>query len=533
MIAKHAPVVDRTERGTAMVLALFLTSAMSVLGASLMFLSQTETYAGLNYRMMTMARYGAETGVQKAANFLYDATKYTKPGTTGADLLASYDRTGSPVKYNGQPVVLSAIDGVASNYPVASVVTAFQNAAKGNLTAGKRTVGYAASATLLNMQAFDPYGGSPGGAPGVVQTWQITSDGTLGGSKTAIVEVSAIAEQPVWPANSYSAFATDENCGAIHFYLGSTTDSYDSTSISGAVVPTLTASGGDLGTNGNITAAGTLLVKGHIYTPRFGVGLCLQAAVQLLAGLGLLNILGDQIALPGKVEYPTPPLPNPLPGTNNVNITSNTGACAALGFTGVTSGWCTTSGSGSSQKVTIDSGGSPVWLPNVSIGSQVTLEIVAHWAPAQMVYINSLDLTGGGKIAVKATESNQSVLVHLVGKNADGSNMPTVMDFGGIFGGSFTNTSSCTGCSRFDASMLQFIYAGNGLIKFRGSTTAAATFYAPNGSVQFTGGIDLYGSVLGQTVSIGGASIHYDRRLNRDFYVQGSQMLGSFSWKRF
>ena len=162
------------------------------------------------------------------------------------------------------------------------------------------------------------------------------------------------------------------------------------------------------------------------------------------AGLGLSNILGDQISLPGKVEYPTPALPNPLPGTNNVNITSNSGACAALGFTGVTSGWCTTSGSGSSQKVTIDSGGAPVWLPNVSIGSQVMLEIVAHWAPAQIVYINSLDLTGGGTIAVKATASNQSVLVHLVGKNADGTNMATVMDFGGLFGGSFTNTSTCT-----------------------------------------------------------------------------------------
>ena len=506
---------------------------MSVLGASLMFLSQTETFAGLNYRMMTMARYGAETGVQKAANFLYDAAKYTKPGTTGADLLASYDCTGSPVKDNGLPVLLSAIDGVASNYPVAQRGHRVSECRERQPDRGQkdrwlRRVGDTpeyAGVRSVRRQSGRRARGRADVANHLGRDARWIQNGDRRGQRDR--RAAGVAGQ------LYSAFATDENCGAIHFYLGSTTDSYDSTSISGAVVPTLTASGGDLVTNGNITAAGTLLVKGHIYTPRFGVGLCLQAAVQLLAGLGLLNILGDQIALPGKVEYPTPPLPNPLPGTNNVNITSNTGACAALGFTGVTSGWCTTSGSGSSQKVTIDSGGSPVWLPNVSIGSQVTLEIVAHWAPAQMVYINSLDLTGGGKIAVKATENNQSVLVHVVGKNADGSNMPTVMDFGGIFGGSFTNTLSCTGCSevqRVDAAVHlrsqwpdQLLRLDNGCGDFLRAERVGPVHRRHRS----------YGSVLGQTVNIGGASIHYDRRLNRDFYVQGSQMLGSFSWKRF
>jgi Tfp pilus assembly protein PilX len=189
----------QAERGMAMVLTLFLTSALTVLAASLMFLSQTETYASMNYRMMTLARYGAEAGVEKAATFLYDESKYVKPSTTGADLLSSYDRTTSPVTYNGQPVVLSAMNNVTSNYPVPSVITAFQNAAKGSLSAGNISVGYAATATLILMQTFDPYGGGAGAAPGVVQTWQITSDGTLGGSKSAVVEVVTIAEQPVWP----------------------------------------------------------------------------------------------------------------------------------------------------------------------------------------------------------------------------------------------------------------------------------------------------------------------------------------------
>ena len=73
------------ERGVALVLALFLMSAMSVLTASLMFLSQTETYASMNYRMMSQARYAAESGVQKAANFLLDSSQYKVPGTSDGD----------------------------------------------------------------------------------------------------------------------------------------------------------------------------------------------------------------------------------------------------------------------------------------------------------------------------------------------------------------------------------------------------------------------------------------------------------------
>jgi Tfp pilus assembly protein PilX len=170
----------RSERGIALILTLFLMTAMSVLAASLMFLSQTETYASMNYRMMSQARYAAEAGVHKAANFLLDSTQYAVPGTT-ADPLTNYDRTVSPVKYNGQPVILSAVSTQASNYPVGSVQTAFNNAAKGTLTAGNATLSYGAYAKLMSMQTFESYGGGQA----VVQTWEITADGTLAGSRPA------------------------------------------------------------------------------------------------------------------------------------------------------------------------------------------------------------------------------------------------------------------------------------------------------------------------------------------------------------
>jgi len=97
------------ERGIALVLALFLMSALSVLGASLMFLAQTETYASMNYRMMSQARYAAEAGVNKAANFLLDPAQYQVPTVLpGTDPLGNYDTTKSPVQINGIPVILTS-----------------------------------------------------------------------------------------------------------------------------------------------------------------------------------------------------------------------------------------------------------------------------------------------------------------------------------------------------------------------------------------------------------------------------------------
>src|SRR5204863_478498 len=83
-----------------------------------------------------------------------DPAQYAKPGTVATDVLASYDFSGSPVKYNGQPVVLSSDSSVPSNYPVAAVVTAFNTAARGSVTAGGRTITYRAYAKLLSMQTF-------------------------------------------------------------------------------------------------------------------------------------------------------------------------------------------------------------------------------------------------------------------------------------------------------------------------------------------------------------------------------------------
>jgi Tfp pilus assembly protein PilX len=128
------------ERGTALVVSMLLMMVLSVLSASMMFLAQTETASSASYRLMSKARYGAESGVHSAINYLTNT--YALPGTP-ADPLSNYDLTKSPVTNiaNNQPVILSSNTAVvASNYPVPAVQTAFNNAVRGTLAAGNQTV---------------------------------------------------------------------------------------------------------------------------------------------------------------------------------------------------------------------------------------------------------------------------------------------------------------------------------------------------------------------------------------------------------
>ena len=518
---------NHNERGIAIVLALFLMSTMSVLAASLMFLSQTETYASMNYRMMSQARYAGESAVQKASDFLMDKTQYAVPTASSAlDPLANFDRTHSPVLYMGNPVVLSTDTTIKpSNYPAPAVQTAFAAAAHGTLPAGSATVKYEAYATLMSMQQFQAFGGTQN----VVQTWEITGVGSISGGRTATVEVLAIVETPKIPANSLAAFATSASCGAMTFEGNSQTDSYDSNGMTGSTAPTLDEDGGDVGTNGNLNISGHVDVNGNLYSPRTGVGTCEEGAVTALTETGSADVNGSLIQLPTVVTYPAPPLPPPslLPAVSLSSAGTTATTCAALGLTPVTN--CNVSGNNITiQGTNVD--GTPLSLPSISLQSHVNLILVASPGPAQY-NLNSISLSGGSEIQVSATSPTQAVLVNIAGKNPDNSDIAVPVD---LTGGSYAAVAGCATCSAFDASMLQFVYGGSGEIKMAGNSGSSATIYAPEAVFTMVGTADLYGSVVARTVTIPGtANIHYDRRLSRDFYVAGHPMVGTFTWKSY
>jgi len=468
---------------------LFLLSAMSVIAASLMFLSQTETYSSMNYRLMSQARYGAESGVQRAANYILYS--YTAPVTGGADPIANYNITVSPVTCingcpnNGQPVVLSASAAQASNYPNAAVQAAFLAAVQGSLPSGNTNVAYAPYATLLSMQQIIVYGG----AIQTLQTWQLTSTGSITAGKTAQVEVSAILETPKTPAQMYAAFGTNPGCGSLNFHGNQTqTDSYDSGAALVGGNPVISNSGGNVGTNGNLDEAGGADIYGTLSSPRVGVGACSAGNVSALstAGGATVNghnppLPGDILQLPQAVVMPAPTVPAGVP---------------------------TTAYNGNGQILL--NGAS---VGNVTVNAHSTLTLGAPGV-VSTINMNSLIINGNADLVILGT-----VILNIVG-----TGQATPVDF---TGGSVTNSS-------FDPTTFQVMYAGTGTVKLNGGAHTTGMIYAPNAPVSLNGGGDFYGSVVGSTVDdSGGARIHYDRRLSSEFFVVGNAMMSSFSWKKY
>ena len=482
------------DEGVALVVVLLLTVALSAIGASLLMLAQTDTYTSMNYRMMSQARYGAESGVLKAVNYLTQT--YQTPGYAG-DPLANYNYTVSPVTYNGQPVVLSADPNKASNYPSAAVQAAFSGAAQGTLASGQ-TVSYGTYATLMWMREIQEYGAT---APRVVQSWQITATGSLAGSRPATVEVSSLLERHIASAYSFGVFATKVACGALDFGGNSEHDSYDSSAITySGGVPVTQNSGSRVGTNGNLSVGGHATVYGTLSTPRVGVGNCNNGAINAMTQTGQATVTDGLIQLPQGLVYPTPAPPSPTPPTTN---TTWSGTCADMGLSAPT---CT----GSSGNLTLDPLGGTVTFGNINMNAGATIHLKAG-----NYNMNSIKLNGNSNLVIETGP---------VFVNVAGTGQTTPID---LTGGTVANGT-------YDPTNFHMIYGGTGAVKFNGGAATAMLVYAPNADVTVNGGGSVYGSIVASTVKdTGGAQFHYDRRGQNDFFVAGNFMMSSFTWRKY
>jgi hypothetical protein len=112
------------------------------------------------------------------------------------------------VTYNNQPVVLSAVSRVSSNYPYAPRRQPSTRQCRAISRRGQ-TVSYGAYATLMSMRTVIEYAQT---APTIIQTWHITGVGTLGGTRPASVEVTSVLERNLGSAHSFGVFATQVTC---------------------------------------------------------------------------------------------------------------------------------------------------------------------------------------------------------------------------------------------------------------------------------------------------------------------------------
>lgn len=521
MSRKRGKMSRKNEKGVALILVLILLLVLSVMAVSLLFVGQSETWASMNYRMMTQARYGAEAGVNQAANYIQNT--YTQPTTAQ---MASFYTTVSPVatgSATGPAVVLSANSSVSANYPVSAVSNDFASNTTGSITDGNTTVTYAPSAKLLAMQSFTSY---PAATTAVVQKWEITSDGTISSVRNATVRVTAIMEQQKTSTFAYAAFATATGCSAMSFGGGGTTDSYDSstlTTVGGvATAPSsFSAYGGNVGTNGNLNESGSkTTINGTLSTPRSGTGTCSTSTVTALSVNGNATVTGGINELSQNVVYSTPPAPTPTPtntamtvDNNNPGCTGFPAQCSALPTAKPTALYIT---AGSTSTTATQ-------LGDVTIKGDLHLVPPVGTTPGSPVYINAYSLTANG---------NPNLYIDPI----PGTSPPQYAQI--VLNVAAAGTIDLTGSSLSNPSLVpadfQILYAGTNQVTINGGSAAASLLYAPNAPFKLNGGGNLYGAVIAnQIVDLGGGAIHYDRKLQVQFYSPGPFMLSAFNWQKY
>lgn len=482
--------------GFALILTMILILVLSVTGASLMFLSKSETWASMNYRMMTQARYGAEAGVNTAASFLM--YNYTAPSSSGADNINSYNLDASPVTLAGTntPVVLSTNPSVGSTYPNATAVSNFStamNLCSNGLQMGSSTVTCNAVATLVSMgQVNIGTTGSPVYA--TVQTWQITADGSINNVRNSLEEVSAIMEQQVVSTTTYAVFTDANQCGSLTFTGGASTDSYDSSSITFSNgVPVTQGYGGNVGSNGNLNESGGAVINGTFSTPRTGVGTCANGHTDAWTDSGRATVTGGLVQLSQPVSNPTPVIPPP--GTTNLNYTAG--------------------------NPTI----SPGSYGDISLSGQATLHVSPNLNGTPAIYnVNSISQSGQSSIILDPIPGTSPPQYGPVVFNIAGNNNNSPLQ---LSGGSVSNPT-------YDPSLFTFNYAGTATIQLTGGSAAAFVFYGPNANVTISGHAGVYGSIIANTYTdTGGAALHFDRHLNRTHSGVSNWMLDTFSWVKF
>ena len=519
------------QKGAALIFAMVLVLVLSVMAASLMFISQSETWSSLNYRLMTQARYGAEAGLHAAANYLMYT--YQQPTNGGADNINNYTYKGvSPVTYGANPVVLGvSMNGLTSNYPVGNVQTAFSNQTTGTLTSGNNNVSYTVQAELMSMKQFQFCGNANPNQKVTGQLWKLTSHGDISAARNSEVEVSALLELHVTPCFQWAGFATGQGCGSISFNGGGTIDSYDSAALNGGN-PVTQAYDGNLGSNGNLNAAPNTVVNGTFSSPDTGVGNCAAGAVDALSG--------NTTAVTGCVTSTTncgTPLVKLRQPANFVAPVTDYPICSGAGAAACDGNQATTLNQGNpGTNLTVDPNTGIGQYGDIGLAGQKQLVLnpagstLATCAPA-VYYINSISLSGKASLTVApcpnaaGTGASNPAVYQPVIINIVGANSATPLDIGG-------NGIANPG---YNSQLIQINYAGTGGINLHGNGATSAVIYAPNASVTLSGNGTIYGSVIGAQIQGNGSpvTIHYDRQLANNLMQAGNWTLDTFTWSKY
>jgi hypothetical protein len=511
------------EKGVSLLFAMITLMLLSAIAMGMMFMSSTETSINSNFKAEETAYFAARAGLEEVRDRMLPANA----NTLTAVLPASLPTAGNGVVYVVQPGVTAAnITTFGSNNALVDdeLCHDWGAASFGGMTPQPANVRCtdlpSGTAWFQTVPSVAPFAGSanpidykwvrltlkqndstPYGAPyGMVDStqaagnqvcWNGISEVVVPSNATPCSALSPTAN-PVYMATAlavtvrgarrliqqeiaqtptggfpYGLFATGRGCGALSMGGGAQTFSFNAATQNPPTNPpsNISASGGNVGTNGNMNLSGTnTTVHGTSSSAIGGIGNCNQGNGITVSGGAAY---GTASTVPIQ-NLPVPPLPNPLPPTRS----------------------CPTYCYNSSQTLT------PGAYGNVNITSGATITLAGGTPNSPAVFtLNSISLGGGSTLVINGT-----VVLNIAGI---GQQNPV-----NFTGGSFQNNT-------FVPNNFVINYGGSNNISLTGGSAAYAVVNAPNANISFSGGSNFYGQAIGATISnTGGTNFYYDQSLN-------------------
>jgi hypothetical protein len=529
------------ERGVALILALLIALVLSTMAAGVMFTTQTEVWGSASYRGAEQARYIAEVGAQRAANWLqatyaptsailtdlqntakYDLTKYpivslasTKAtGFTSNTNLADleyYDSTGALACSSGSTCFSVAVATLPSDFALPGV----------KVDVSAQLLSAYNSGTVWNLK------------------WKIDSRGSVGIVKPATAQVTEIFFQQVTPGGNgtappfnYGVFATSPNCNSISMSGGQYTESYSSqaTGNVGNANPTVSLSGGNVGTFGNLKLTNGAYIYGDVYAPGYNV-INNSATVPWagVSGGGAWPYYDNSQSCSASTKYavnednsgskvgcsggnssskctdkayniPSPVTASTFATPTMPSVASNPNSCS--GYSGLCNGGSGNGNYGNPPTITLSpscidaacktAGSGPINYGNVTFAANAVINLQAG------VYnMETLNITAGASIV---GPSNGYVVINILNNVASSTPL-------NVNGGTMTNGGG-------DPNNLSIAYAGSNTVNLTAGSNMFATIYAPNAPITVSGNAGFYGGVVGSTVSFAGSGhVVYDTHL--------------------
>jgi len=478
------------QKGVALVVALLVLFLLSALAASLIFTTQTEMWKSANYRWLVQSRYAAEAGEQRAANYLTN----NLPAPSNPAL---FDLTKSPVQYNGAPVVLSAVDGVSSNYPDAGALQGFVSALRNQSVSGMGVnASYSAYATLTRLRPITVYGT---GVTTYLPTWQITSQATLNtGLHSEKVQLVETIEQNAVPVYQAAALTTAPQCSSVNFEDDKDTDSYDSSQ--GNYSGSNSDDHGNVVSNGNVNFGGSNNnINGAIITA------FPNANGSCSSGSQSAGVSGEEHDSDG--EHETDDHEFDDDGSHHDSAPE---AEDDIDTDCSTHATCTETGHSEHYDL------QPGTYGNLTCSGSCEIHLHAGTYSVNSLYFD-----------------NNNIYVD------DG---PVRINIAGQ--GTLTNNEAChigTNAALINSTNLpanlQIVYSGTQKIRDDGDSDEHMTVYAPNSDMERGCTHDLYGAIVAHTLDDKApTSYHYDKSLanaNTTNLVPDRFRVVSFSWSRF